>query len=153
MLFELADLATAVGNCNLVDFTSFYNALSQTLDRHAPYKVKVIRGNHQPHLDKNLRKAIMTRSRLKNKFNKSGKLVDFNLYKKQRNFVVLNRSCKKRCFKSIKKTKMAINRSSGSNDRIFLHDHDDLLSDEYDIANKYLTDILSILRILSQSLQ
>ena len=50
---------------------------------HAPKKVKVLRGNHKPHLNKKLRKAIMERSRLKNKANKSKQPTDIASYKKQ----------------------------------------------------------------------
>ena len=62
---------------------------------HAPKKVKILRGNHKPHYNKNLRKAIMKRSRLKNKANRSKDSVDIANYKKQRNLVVsLNRQAK-----------------------------------------------------------
>ena len=37
-------------------------------------------------MNKALRKAIMTRSRLKNKFNKNSSAKNWNSYKKQRNF-------------------------------------------------------------------
>ena len=37
------------------------------LDAHAPRKTKVLRGNQKSHVDKNLRKAIMRRSKLKKK--------------------------------------------------------------------------------------
>ena len=43
----------------------------RVLNSHAPKKVKVLRGNRKPHLNKKLRKAIMERSKLKNKANKS----------------------------------------------------------------------------------
>ena len=48
-----------------------------------------------------IRKEIMTRSRLKNKANKSGKEEDLKTYKKQRNLVLkLNRKAKKNFLKS-----------------------------------------------------
>ena len=38
-------------------------------DAHAQRKTKVLRGNHKPHVDNNLRKAIMKRSKqIKTKF-------------------------------------------------------------------------------------
>ena len=40
-------------------------------DKHATKKTKILRGNRKPHFDKNLRKQVMTRSRLKNKVNRS----------------------------------------------------------------------------------
>ena len=65
------------------------------LIRTPPQKVKILKGNHKPHYNKNLRKAIMKRSRLKNKVNRSKDPVDIANYKKQRNLVVpLNRQAK-----------------------------------------------------------
>ena len=55
------------------------------LNSHAQKKEKVIRGNHEPHYNKNLWKAIMESLRLKNKAN-------IACYKIRRNLVVsLNR--------------------------------------------------------------
>ena len=59
-----------------------------------PRKAKVLRGNHKPHVDKNLRKAIMKRSALKRKASKI-KQQDLTKYQKKRNLVVkLNRETK-----------------------------------------------------------
>ena len=58
-------------------------------------------GNNKPHMTSQLRKAIMKRSRLKNKANKSGKLDDKIAYEKHRNFVVkLNKDTKKSFLRS-----------------------------------------------------
>ena len=43
----------------------------ETLDKHAPKKTKIFRGNHKPHINKTLRKAIMKCSQPKNKANKT----------------------------------------------------------------------------------
>ena len=58
------------------------------LNKHAPKKTKIFRGNHKPHINKTLRKAIMKRSQLKNKANKTKDPKDILKYKKQRNYVV-----------------------------------------------------------------
>ena len=69
------------------------------LKTHAQKKVKILRGNHKPHFNKNLRKAIMKSSRLKNKANSSKDLVNIANYKKQRNLAVsLKRQAKSKCF-------------------------------------------------------
>ena len=47
------------------DFTDFETKFSTILDRHAPIKQKVFRGNDKPYVNKSLRKAIATRSRLR----------------------------------------------------------------------------------------
>ena len=70
-----------------------------TLNKHAPQKNKLFRGNQKPHVNKVLRSAIMKRSLLKNKANKTHKAVDVFNYKKQRNLVVkINNECKREYF-------------------------------------------------------
>ena len=54
-----------------------------------PLKTKKVRGNHAPFMNKELRKAIMNRSRLKNKWNN---------YKSRENFLDYTRA-KKLCKK------------------------------------------------------
>ena len=71
----------------------------KTLNKHAPLKTKVIRGNHKSFITKNLRKAIMKRSALKKRANVSNNPEIIKLYKKQRNYVVnLSRKVKKEYF-------------------------------------------------------
>ena len=50
---------------------NFEKTFVNVLDAHAARKTKVLRGNHKPHVDKNLRKATMKRSKLKNKANRT----------------------------------------------------------------------------------
>ena len=71
----------------------------KTLNKHAPLKTKVIRGNRKSFITKNLRKAIMKRSALKKRANVSNNPEIIKLYKKQRNYVVnLSRKVKKEYF-------------------------------------------------------
>ena len=49
-------------------------------------KYKYIRGNHQPFMNKELSKAIMNRSRLRNAFLKNKTESSRNYYVKQRNY-------------------------------------------------------------------
>ena len=62
------------------------SAFITALEKHAPKKW--IRGNNKPHITKPLRQAIMKRSKLTNKANKTKLLIDIRNYKKQRNYVV-----------------------------------------------------------------
>ena len=65
-----------------------YNFIS-TLDKHAPKKATILQGNQKIHFNKNLRKQVMVRSRLKNKTYKSknpSKIIKF----KQRQNLVAN---------------------------------------------------------------
>ena len=82
-------------NCSL-----FENIFLQVLDAHAPVKKKIQRFNNNPFLIKQLRKAIMHRSRLKNVFNKNCTPKTWDSYKKQCNFYVnLLRKTKKSILK------------------------------------------------------
>ena len=73
-----------------------------------PKQVKILRGNHKPHYNKNLRKAIIKKSRLKNKANRSKDPVDIANYKKQHNLVVLlNRQSESKYFNEVSNTKIS----------------------------------------------
>ena len=86
---------------NNVTFTSFENNFVNVLNQQAPKKSKVFRGNQKPHLNKSLRAAIMKRSRLKNKSNKSQLPADLSKYKKQRNLVGKLNKYKKEYFENL----------------------------------------------------
>ena len=73
----------------------FVNLLLNTLHKHAPIKTRYIRGNDQPFMTKELRKAHMKRTRLLNKYRKNKNKENEMAYKKQRNM----------CTKLLKKTK------------------------------------------------
>ena len=60
----------------------------ETLDKHAPKKTKIFPGNHKPRINKTLIKAIMKRSQLHKKANKTKDPKDISKYKKQSNYVV-----------------------------------------------------------------
>ena len=69
-----------------ISYTEWEKDFVRTLNKHAPLKTKVIRGNYKSFIIKNLRKAIMKRSALKKMANISNN-PDIKLYKKQRNYV------------------------------------------------------------------
>ena len=54
-------------------------------NKHAPLKIKYVRANEGPFMTKDLRRAIMLRSKLQNKLNKNKTLETDLAYKKQRN--------------------------------------------------------------------
>ena len=62
--------------------TVFEDNFVNVLDKHAPKKTNIFRGNHKPHVSKTLKLAIMKRSRLKNKANKTPLPRDKQNYKK-----------------------------------------------------------------------
>ena len=77
-------------------YSDFHKIFLHHLDKHAPVKTRLLRANNQPHVNKTMRKAIMIRSRLKNKAILSSNNQDWKGYKVQRNKVVnLNRNLKR----------------------------------------------------------
>ena len=78
-----------------IDHSKFEKEFKDTLNKHAPKKTKLLRRNQKPHVNKVLVSAIMKKSRLKNKADKTRKAVDIFNYEKQRNLVVkINEECK-----------------------------------------------------------
>ena len=67
--------------------SAFKNTSIALLDKHAPKKTKILRGNQKPHFNTDPRKQIMIRSRLGNKANKSRSPIDFAKFKWQQNLV------------------------------------------------------------------
>ena len=86
---------------DLNDADSFYKNISsafrEIVDRHAPLKTKVQRGNTAPFMNQQLQKAIYTRSRLKKRLNKNPTAENRTNFKKQRNKCV---SLRKKAIKS-----------------------------------------------------
>ena len=84
-------------------YSEFEKAFLPVLNKQVPLKTKFLRHNNNPFMTKELRKAIMKRSQLKNTYNKNHNYVNWYLYKKQRNFCVsLLRKTKKNYFKNVK---------------------------------------------------
>ena len=87
---------------NNMNYSTFRNIFLQVLNTHAPDKKKVQRFNNNRFMTKQVRKAIMRRSRLKNICNKTRSPENWDNYKKQRNFCVdLLRKTKRSYFEQI----------------------------------------------------
>ena len=66
------------------NYEKFENIFLETLDKHAPQKSKVIRANSKPYVSKEMRKATMLRSQLRNKRHLS---PEYRLaFKRQKNY-------------------------------------------------------------------
>ena len=61
--------------------------LKQTLDHHAPFITKRIKGKPSPWMTEDLKKHMNTRDQLKHRAKKSGENCDLQIYCKKRNFV------------------------------------------------------------------
>ena len=66
-------------------YSEFEKVFLKELNKHAPLKKKVLRHNNNAFMTKELRKEIMLRSKLKNKFNKERNHINWCNYKRQRN--------------------------------------------------------------------
>ena len=74
-----------LNNAELSEFTEIFLSI---LDKYAPKKQKFIRANNSNFVTKNLRKAIMKRSKLRNKYLRERTNEAKSLYNKQRNLCV-----------------------------------------------------------------
>ena len=59
-----------------------------TLNKHAPLKTRYVRANNSPFMNNDIYKAIMVRSRLRNKYLNLKTEESKNAYRKQRNYCV-----------------------------------------------------------------
>ena len=66
-------------------YSTFSDIFRSVLDRHAPLKWKMIRGNQGPFMTKQLSKAIMNRCKLRNRYIKWPSRENFLDYKKAKN--------------------------------------------------------------------
>ena len=146
-----------------INYSLFENIFLQVLNAHAPVKKKIQRFNNNPFMTKQLRKAIMHRSRLKNVFNKNRTPKTWDSYKKQRNFCVnLLRKTKKEYFENINvkdindnkkfwKTIKSFFSNKGLNtNKLMLIEYNNLISEESVLANtmnQYFTNITKQLNI------
>ena len=70
------------------EYCTFDKSFVEVLDKYAPKKRKIFRGNHKPHVSKTLYSAITKCSQLKIKAMKPKSKNDVIAYKKQHNLVV-----------------------------------------------------------------
>ena len=80
----------------------FTNIFRMVLDKHAPLKKKIFRGNKAPFMTKELSKAIMNKSKLQNTYTKWSSRENFFAFKKQKNICKnLNKKTEKNYFSKI----------------------------------------------------
>ena len=70
----------------VLGYAYFEHIFLKVLEKHAPIKQRVVRANDQPFMTKTLRKAIMRRSFLKNRYQKLKSEEAHKLFKKQKNY-------------------------------------------------------------------
>ena len=95
-------------------FQRFCHISLDALNKHAPRKKKHARGNQMPFFNKELSKAIMTRTKLRNIFLQNRSEENRIRYAKQRNFCVsLLRKTRKRYYKNLNETFVVDNKLFG----------------------------------------
>ena len=81
---------------------SFDAIVLSVLNKHAPVKQKSVRANEGPFMTKALRKAIMNRTHLRNRYNKDRTDENKKAFNKQRDLCVkLLREAKREYYKNI----------------------------------------------------
>jgi len=86
----------AVFSSGCDNYDAFEKMFLSTLNLHAPLKTKIIRGNHAPYMNRQLRKAMMKRKEFQTRYYRTKSNQDFEIFKKQRNHV-------SRLYKKVKK--------------------------------------------------
>ena len=100
---EFSMLIKAHREMNNLTFSQINDICLFLLNKHAPVKQKIVRGNDGLFMTKKLRKEIMVRSRLKNNYHKNKTEISFQAYKTQRNLCTsLLRNTKLEYFNSLK---------------------------------------------------
>ena len=101
----------------------FFETCQTVLIKHAPRKKKYVRGNNKPFMTKAYSKAIMHRTRLRNKFLKNPTDSNKVLYNRQRNYCVsLLRKEKKEYFANLNEKTITDNRKFWHTVKPFLSD-------------------------------
>ena len=104
-------------------FERFCDISLETLNKHAPYKKKHARGNQMPFFNKDLSKAIMTRTKLRNIFLQNRSEENKIRYAKQMNFCVsLLRKTKNRYYENLNQKSVVDNKLFWKNVKPFPSD-------------------------------
>ena len=159
----LTDLNVNLNWCHPTEYQAFEDTFVETLDKHAPKKQKILRANNKPYMNKDLSKAIKTRSRLKNIANKTKKETDIKKYKSQRNLVVkMNRKLKRDYYNSVdpkkintdtkfwKMVKPMFSNVNPMEQKIILIEGDEILAKDEEVAeclNAYFVNITDSLNL------
>ena len=99
---------------NNMEYDNFLKKFLKILDKYAPMKKKYFKENHAAFMTKEEKKAIMVRSKLRNKFLKDKNEQSKNDYRKQRNLrVALVPRAKQQYFCSLDLSLVADNKNFG----------------------------------------
>ena len=112
--FDIPSFRSEISNPQILNCRDYGNIdilVKSLLNKYAPIKRKYVRANDGPFTTKELRKAIMHRSKLKNTYNKNKNDESHKAYKRQRNRCVkLLRNAKNSYFRNIDLSNLTDNR-------------------------------------------
>ena len=142
---------------------TFETILLHILNLHAPLKHKYIRGNQQPFITKEYTKAVMTRSRFRNKYLLNRTPENKFNFTQQRNFCVnLLRKIKREYYNSLNINKITDNKKFwksvkpsftdkiNTNEQITLIEEGNIITNSLNIAqtmNNFFSNVVEILEI------
>ena len=149
-----------------MEYQHFLNIFIEILNKHAPMKQKYLRANQGRFMTKDLHKAIMKRSRLRNKFLRDRTDISREEYKKQKNLCVsLLKKAKKGHFANLDLKSVTDNKKFWQTVKslfsnkvkaktvVKLVENDAMIDDESEIAksfNEYFVNIVKKLGILTE---
>ena len=146
-----------------LSFEDFSKTNMKLIDRYAPIKQRYIRSNQQPFMNKCIAKAIMNRTRIRNRFWRNPTEENRKAYNRQRNYCVnLIRREKRKYFENLNERDVTDNKifwktikshfsdKTGNSEKISLVDDNIILSDDKVIAetfSDYFSNVISNLEI------
>ena len=149
----LQDLNSVPWDCAFIHddindiWATWYKLFTEVIDRHAPLKKKLVRGNAVSWMTPKIIQAINTRNRLHRRFTKKKTSENWETYRKQRNLVTsLKRSSLKSCCINVstnsehpgefwKKFHCLLPSKDRGNSHVQLIEDGRLITDSTDIAN------------------
>ena len=118
-------------------YSTFSDVFISVLDRHATLKRKIIRGNQEPFITKQLSKAIMNRSKQRNRYIKWPSRENFLGYKKAKNKCNnLNKFAKKSYFDKVTSKGFVCNKAFWNTVKPFLTNRGFLTNENMTIKHK-----------------
>ena len=141
-------------------YSKLTNIFQEVLNHHAPLKQKKIRGNHTPFMTKELSKAIMNKSKAKNKYIKWPSRENFmNLKRVKNKCNSINKKAKRQYFKNATKEGVMNNKKFWNtvkpfltNKGVFSEDHinirleNDVINDEKQLVELFNDHYINIVQ-------
>ena len=145
-----------------VNYDTFEKIVVRLLDHYAPIKDRYVRANNSPFMNKTLAKAVMTRSRLRNRFIQNPIPENKTNYTKYRNYCTgLFRKEKKSYYNNLDIKRVTDNRlfwktvgplfsdKHFSSKKIILVEGEEIISNDRDIADIFNTHFTNIVETLN----